>query len=71
MAASAILSSEAAIKPRAVVTTSGLPPGIGANPPPASRHDLTYLMQPKMSGTEPPTCLSTRRPELVAPRLEI
>ena len=58
MSASAILSSEAAIRPMAVVTTSGLPPGIGANPPLASRHDLTYLTQPRTSGTEPPTCLS-------------
>ena len=55
IALSAILSSPAASSPTAVVTTSGLPPGVCANPPPGILHDFTNLMHPATSGIDPPT----------------
>jgi hypothetical protein len=68
----AIFSSETAIRPKAVVPTSGLPPGVGANPPvSASKHDLTYLMQASTSGIEPPAYLSARIADEVEPRLDV
>ena len=44
--------------------------GFLSEPPAESRHDLTYFTQPRMSGTEPPTCRSTFSPELVRARLD-
>ncbi len=42
ISSSAIFSSSEAIRPTAVVGTSGLPPGVGAKPPVSgSKHDWT------------------------------
>ena len=71
IASSAIFSSATAIKPEAVVPTSGLPPGVGAKPPSSAlKHDLTYLIAPRTSGTEPPAYLSERMADEVEPRLD-
>src|SRR5271165_3829415 len=55
LGSSAILSSAAARRPMAVVTTSGFPPGVWAKPLSLTLQDLTNWMQAARSGIEPPT----------------
>ena len=68
---STIFNSAAAIRPEAVVPTSGLPPGVCEKPPVSGlKQHFTYLTAAIVSGTVPPVCLRIRRADEVVPRLD-